>query len=202
MNNPSDNNIVWHKPHIDREEREKRNRHKAAVIWFTGLSGSGKSTLAHNLEQQLYDMGCQTYVFDGDNVRHGLCSDLGFSEEDRSENLRRIGEMCKLFFDAGTIAITAFISPHERDREFIRKLIGPEHFIEIFCNCSLETCIERDVKGLYKEALAGKIKNYTGVSAPYEAPRAPDLELKTDLDSIEDCIGTIIQQLRSKQIIT
>ncbi|MGD8926872.1 MAG: adenylyl-sulfate kinase [Thioalkalispiraceae bacterium] len=197
----TENDIVWHKPTIERHEREKRNNHKAAVIWFTGLSGSGKSTLAHALEKELYSLGCQTYVFDGDNVRHGLCSDLGFSEQDRSENLRRIGEMCKLFFDAGVIAITAFISPYQRDREFIRNLIGPEHFLEIFNDCSLDKCIERDVKGLYKKAIAGEIKNYTGISAPYESPANADLILKTDQDSIDECVKKIIGYLKQKQII-
>ena len=193
--------VIWHKPSINRQTREKRNKHKAVVIWFTGLSGSGKSTLAHTLEERLYKDGCQTYVFDGDNVRHGLCSDLSFSEEDRQENLRRIGEMAKLFFDAGTITITAFISPYERDREFVRQLIGKDRFIEIYCKCSLDECINRDVKGLYKKAQAGEIKNYTGISAPYEIPDNPDLILNTDQASIEDCINAILEFLKNKMIM-
>ena len=201
MSNSSDNNVVWHKPHINREDREKRNNHKAAVIWFTGLSGSGKSTLAHNLEQTLYNAGCQTYVFDGDNVRHGLCSDLDFSEQDRHENLRRISEMAKLFFDAGTITITAFISPYRRDRDFVRQLVGKEHFIEIYADCSLDECIRRDVKGLYKKAQAGEIKNYTGISAPYEIPENPDLVLKTDQETLENDIEKIMLLLKERKII-
>ena len=201
MTKTSEKNVVWHKPTISYQDRERRNKHKAVVVWFTGLSGSGKSTLAHTLEEELYNKGCQTYVFDGDNVRHGLCSDLSFSEEDRKENLRRIGEMTKLFCDSGTIAITAFISPYQRDREFVRQLVGNGRFVEIYCDCSLEKCISRDVKGLYKKAQSGEIKNYTGISAPYEQPQSADLILKTDQDSVESCIETIIEFLKKTEVI-
>ncbi len=164
----------------------------AKVFWFTGLSGSGKSTLAHMVEEKLHRLGVRTYVFDGDNVRHGLCGNLGFSPEDRSENLRRISEMAKLFLDAGTVCLTAFISPMEADRLKARNIIGENDFFEIYVQCPIEICEQRDVKGLYTLARAGKIKNYTGISAPYEVPKAPDLAVSTDKASVEDCVRTIM----------
>jgi len=170
-------------------------------LWFTGLSGSGKSTLAHAVEERLHLMGCRTYVFDGDNVRHGLCGDLGFSEEDRSENMRRVAEMIRLFLDAGVLSLTAFISPLEKDRERVKKIIGPENIIEIYCNCPLEICEQRDVKGLYKKARAGEIKNYTGISAPYEAPRNPDLVLDTGHEPLRDCVKAVVSELCQRGII-
>jgi len=194
-------NVVYHKSSVTRPRRETLNGHRSINLWFTGLSGSGKSTLAHAVEERLHLMGCRTYVFDGDNVRHGLCSDLGFSREDRAENLRRIAEMVKLFVDAGVISLTAFISPLEEDRKKVKEIIGPEDVIEIFCNCPLEICEQRDVKGLYKKAREGKIKNYTGISAPYEPPENPDLELFTGYQSIDECIERIIKELVRRGII-
>ena len=202
MNQTIKNNIVWHKPSIGREQREEKNGHKAAVIWFTGLSGSGKSTLAHHMDKKLFEMGCQTYVFDGDNVRHGLCSDLDFSEAARSENVRRIGEMVKLFCEAGVISLTAFISPYKKDREKVRNMFEKNHFFEIYCQCDLSICEQRDVKGLYKKARSGEIKNYTGISSPYEEPDNAELMLDTGKQSIEECIEIIAQMLKDKGIIS
>jgi adenylylsulfate kinase len=196
------NDIIWHHATVTRERREKLNGHRGAVVWFTGLSGSGKSTVAHMVEEQLYRMGCHTYVFDGDNVRHGLCAGLGFSPQDRSENIRRIGEMVKLFLGAGILALTAFISPFARDRRAVRDLIGSRDFIEIHCRCPLEVCEQRDVKGMYKRARAGEIKEFTGISSPYENPENPDLVLDTDKFSIEECADLVIQLLRQKGIVT
>lgn len=170
-------------------------------LWFTGLSGSGKSTLAHAVEERLHLMGCRTYVFDGDNVRHGLCGDLGFSLEDRSENMRRIAEMVNLFLDSGVISLTAFISPLKADRKRVREIIGPENLIEVYCNCPLEICEERDVKGLYKKARKGEIKNYTGISSPYEPPVNPDIELDTNTLPLRECVNTILTELRERGII-
>ena len=195
------NNITWHHAVITRAHREKLNGHKGVVLWFTGLSGTGKSTLAHAIEERLYYLGCRTFVFDGDNVRHGLCSDLGFSSEDRRENIRRIGEMVKLFVEAGMIAMTAFISPYRRDREWVRLLVGKENFVEIFCDCSLEICEKRDVKGLYAKARRGEIPEFTGISAPYEVPENPELHLKTDKMSLNDCVDVVVNYLLERAII-
>lgn len=177
------------------------NGHKAVNLWFTGLSGSGKSTLAHAVEERLHTLGCRTFVFDGDNVRHGLCHDLGFSPEERAENIRRIAEMVKLFLEAGTIALTAFISPLERDRQMVRQIIGSENMLEIHCDCPLEICEQRDVKGLYKKARAGLIKNYTGISAPYEPPAHSDLRLNTGAKPVADCVEAMLDLLRKNKII-
>ncbi len=193
--------IVWHHATVTRARREAQNNHKAVNLWFTGLSGSGKSTLAHAVEERLHQMGCRTFVFDGDNVRHGLCSDLGFSLEDRSENIRRIGEMVNLFLQAGVIALTAFISPLKKDREKVRAIIGPDNYLEIHCACSLEICEQRDVKGLYKKARAGIIKNYTGISSPYEAPENPALRLDSGATPLEECVKQVISYLQEKQVI-
>jgi adenylylsulfate kinase len=162
-------NTVKHRATVTRGRREQQNKHKSVIIWFTGLSGSGKSTVAHVVEERLHQVGCKTFVFDGDNVRHGLCANLSFSEEDRHENIRRIGEMAKLFTEAGVIALTAFISPYRADRARVRALVSENDFIEIYCNSPLEVCEQRDIKGLYKKARAGEIKNYTGIS---KAPRS------------------------------
>jgi adenylylsulfate kinase len=189
------NNVVWHRATVSRERREKLNGHRSVNLWFTGLSGSGKSTLAHAVEERLHRSGCRTFVFDGDNVRHGLCGDLSFSQEDRSENIRRIGEMIGLFLEAGVISLSAFISPLREDRQRVREIIGPEHFIEIHCHCPLEVCEERDVKGLYKKARQGKIKNYTGISAPYEEPLNPDLKVNTSAQSLDECVELILALL-------
>ena len=191
-------NTVVYRGKIDRKAREGLNRHPSKVFWFTGLSGSGKSTLAHLVEEELHRQGIRTYVFDGDNVRHGLCGDLSFSPEGRAENLRRIAEMVKLFLDAGTLCLTAFISPLAADREKVRRIVGPDDFFEVYVKCPIEICEERDVKGLYKLARAGKIKNYTGVSAPYEEPVDAALVVETDKCEIGDCVAFIVDFVRSK----
>ena len=193
--------VIRHQESVSRPRRETLNGHMSVNLWFTGLSGSGKSTLAHAVEERLHLMGCRTYVFDGDNVRHGLCGDLGFSLEDRSENMRRIAEMVNLFLDSGVISLTAFISPLKADRERVREIIGAENLIEVYCNCSLEICEERDVKGLYKKAREGEIKNYTGISSPYEAPDNADIDLDTGTLPLRQCVNTIITELRERGII-
>ncbi len=192
-------NTIWHNATVTRERRQKLNEHKGAVVWFTGLSGSGKSTLAHTVEERLHKMGSRTYVFDGDNVRHGLCSDLGFSELDRSENIRRIAEMCQLFVDAGVIALTAFISPLHKDRELVRKLMGND-FLEVYCRCPVAVCEQRDVKGFYRKARAGEIKDFTGISAPYDEPQNADLVIDTDKQSLEESMSKVLQLLLDKGI--
>ncbi len=201
MNNGTTNNVVWHRATVTRERRERLNGHKGACLWFTGLSGAGKSTIAHAVEEQLHQRGCRTFVFDGDNVRHGLCSNLGFSREDRCENIRRIGEMTKLFVDAGVIALTAFISPFKADRERVRSLLSDRDFIEIYCRCPLEVCESRDVKGMYKKARAGEIKEFTGISSPYQEPEKPELILNTADNSVETCVNLIMKLLKSHEII-
>ena len=198
---PPDHNVVWHNVSVTREMRESMGGHRGAVLWFTGLSGAGKSTVAHAVEEQLHKRGCRSFVFDGDNVRHGLCSDLGFSEKDRHENLRRIGEMSKLFLEAGIISLTAFISPFRSDRERVRSLVPHGDFFEIYCNSPLEVCEQRDVKGLYAKARAGEIPNYTGISSPYEEPEKPELELDTAADSLESCVDQVIDLLEQRDII-
>ena len=187
-------NTVWHQATVTRERRAELNQHKSVVLWFTGLSGAGKSTLAHAVEERLYAMGCRTFVLDGDNVRHGLCGDLGFSDEDRIENIRRVGEVAKLFLDAGVIVLTAFISPFIADRQKARDLVG-EDFIEIYCNSSLEVCEQRDVKGLYKKARAGEIKAFTGISSPYEPPTNPELTIDTGTGELEECVEAVLNYL-------
>lgn len=194
-------NTVWHQATVTRNRREKLNQHKSVIIWFTGLSGSGKSTLAHAIEEQLHQQQCRTYVFDGDNVRHGLCADLSFSNKDRSENIRRIGEMAKLFIDAGVIALTAFISPFKADRGLVKSLVNAEDFIEIYCQCRLSVCEERDVKGLYKKARAGDIGDFTGISSPYEAPESADLVIRTDIQSLDESIQAVLDLLIKRNII-
>lgn len=194
-------NVIRQRAAVSRPRRETLNGHMSINLWFTGLSGSGKSTLAHAVEERLHLMGCRTYVFDGDNVRHGLCGDLGFSIDDRSENMRRIAEMINLFLDAGVISLTAFISPLKTDREHVRKIIGTDNLIEVYCNCPLEICEARDVKGLYKKARAGEIKNYTGISSPYEIPESPDIELNTGTRPLRECVNVIIDELRERGVI-
>ena len=195
-------NTVQHRATVSRSRREQLNRHRSVILWFTGLSGSGKSTVAHAVEEELHQAGCRTFVFDGDNVRHGLCANLSFSEDDRHENIRRIGEMAKLFLEAGVIAMTAFISPFRTDRERVRALVSENDFIEIFCNSPLAICEERDVKGLYKRARTGEIKNYTGISSPYEAPEHPDLTLDTAGDSVETNVGKVLNFLEERHIFS
>ena len=194
-------NTVWHEATITRPQREQRNGHKGAIIWLTGLSGSGKSTLAHALEDRLFAMGCNTYVCDGDNIRHGLCGDLGFSPQDRVENIRRIGEVVKLFMDAGVIAMTAFISPYRADRDRARKLVGPGDFIEVYCECAIDVCEQRDVKGLYRRARAGEIKEFTGISAPYEEPENPELRINSGAEPVASCVQLIIDHLVAQGVV-
>ena len=193
-------NTVRHSATVTRSRRENLNRHKSVIIWFTGLSGSGKSTIAHTVEERLHQADCRTFVFDGDNVRHGLCANLSFSEEDRHENIRRIGEMAKLFIEAGVIALTAFISPFKSDRDRVRALVSENDIIEIYCHSPLEVCEERDSKGLYKKARAGEIKNYTGISSPYEPPQHPDLELDTAEKSVEYNVEKVLDYLEKRKI--
>ena len=190
--------IIPHKEKIKKEDRQKLKGHKSAILWFTGLSGSGKSTLAHAVEEKLFEMGVHTYVLDGDNVRRGINKDLGFSEEDRKENIRRIGEISKLFVDAGIIVLSAFISPYRRDREFVRNLVEKDEFIEIYVKCPLEVCETRDVKGLYKKAREGLIKNFTGIDDPYEEPENPEIVVETDKEPLEESVEKIIGYLRKK----
>ena len=194
-------NIVWHQGNVTRADREKINGHKACTVWLTGLSGSGKSTIAVDLEKRLWERGVKTYILDGDNIRHGLNKNLGFSPEDRTENIRRIGEVAKLFTDAGVVALTAFISPYRADRDQVRKIMGDGDFVEVHVDCPVEVCEQRDVKGLYKKARAGEIKEFTGISAPYEAPNAPELTIKTAGQSVEESSKQILAYLEQKGIV-
>jgi len=194
-------NTVYHNATVTRQRRNQLNKHKSVVIWFTGLSGSGKSTLAHSVEEKLHSLDYRTFVLDGDNVRHGLSSDLTFSIDDRKENIRRIGETAKLMVTAGIIVITAFISPFREDRRAVRKLLSRNDFIEVYCNASLETCEARDVKGLYKRARAGEIKSYTGIDSPYEEPISPELIVNTGTESLEESVIKVIDYLKSKNIV-
>ena len=194
-------NIQWHQSLVSRADRAQQSGHRSAIVWFTGLSGAGKSTLAHAVEGRLHALGCRTFVFDGDNVRYGLCANLGFSEADRSENIRRIGEMAKLFIEAGTIALTAFISPYRADRDKVRALVEGGDFLEIYCHCPVEVCEQRDVKGLYAKARAGEIKDFTGVSSPYEPPTAPELVLNTASQSLQECVDKVLELLQARGIV-
>jgi adenylylsulfate kinase len=194
-------NVVWHEHKVTREEREKLLGQKGVVLWFTGLSGSGKSTVANEVAHKLQEMGRFTYVLDGDNVRHGLNKDLGFSPEDRNENIRRISEVANLFADAGVITITAFISPYKKYRNFCRELVGDGRFIEIFAKASLETCEKRDPKGMYKKARAGIIKDFTGIDAPYEEPENPELIVDTDKETVEESAEKVLQKLQQMGFI-
>ncbi len=195
-------NIVWHQGAVNREDREKLNGHKGATVWLTGLSGSGKSTIAVDLEKRLCERGVRTYILDGDNIRHGLNKNLGFSPEDRTENIRRIGEVAKLFTDAGVLAITAFISPYRADRDQVRGLMKAGDFIEILVDCPVEICEQRDVKGLYKKARAGEIKEFTGISAPYEAPANAELTIKSHELSVDAAVTKVVDYLVSKGIVS
>jgi adenylylsulfate kinase len=195
-------NVIYHHASVTRQRRNKLNEHRSVVLWFTGLSGSGKSTLAHSVEEKLYQKGCRTFVLDGDNVRHGLNSNLDFSESGRAENIRRISEVSKLMLESGLIVMTAFISPFNKDRNEARKLISSDDFIEIYCKASLEICETRDVKGLYKRARAGEIKNYTGIDSPYEIPENPELIIDTDNQGLEDSVSTILSFLELNGVIS
>ena len=194
-------NVIYHQASVTRERRNQSNNHQSVVLWFTGLSGSGKSTLAHVLEEKLFNKGCKTLVLDGDNVRHGLNSNLDFSDDGRKENIRRIGEVAKLMLESGLIVMTAFISPFREDRVAVRNLISNSDFIEIYCKASLEICEARDVKGLYKRARAGEIKNYTGIDSPYEAPENPELIIDTDKETLDESVSKIYSFLERKAII-
>jgi len=193
--------VVWHEATVHRADRERMNGHRSAILWFTGLSGAGKSTLAHAVEQRLHARGVRTYVLDGDNVRHGLCGDLGFSASDRSENIRRVGELAKLFVDAGIIVLAAFISPFRHDRDLVRHSVVAGDFLEIHCRCSLEICESRDVKGLYKKARAGGVKDFTGVSSPYEEPLAAELVVDTGELALDACVEQVLVLLQSQGIL-
>ncbi|SHE19948.1 adenylyl-sulfate kinase [methanotrophic endosymbiont of Bathymodiolus puteoserpentis (Logatchev)] len=194
-------NVVWHQSTVNRKRREEKNQHKSVVLWFTGLSGSGKSTLAHAVEEQLYQLGLNTFVLDGDNVRHGLNKDLSFSDTDRKENIRRISEAAKLMLEAGIITLTAFISPFREERAMARSLMPHGDFLEIHCYCPLEVCETRDVKGLYKKARNGEIKDFTGISSPYEAPTNPELRIDTHALSLEKSVQQVISLLRARHIL-
>ena len=188
-------NITWHQSEIDQAAREELLKQKGCVIWFTGLSGSGKSTVANQVAAHLHQSGRITYVLDGDNIRHGLNKNLGFSPEDRQENIRRIGEVAKLFADAGLITTTAFISPYRQDRDAVRDIMLPDRFIEVFVDCPLEVCENRDPKGLYKKARAGELKGFTGIDAPYEAPQSPELVVNTNELDVAGCTEQVIDYL-------
>jgi len=194
-------NIVWHHSTVSRGARAHQRGHRSAILWFTGLSGAGKSTLANAVNSALFEQGLACYVLDGDNVRHGLCKDLGFSDADREENIRRIGEVAKLFLDAGVVVLTAFVSPFKADRDRARALVEPGDFIEIHCAADLGTCEERDTKGLYAKARAGDIKEFTGISSPYEAPESPELKIDTGRQSLEACVAEVLTYLETNGVI-
>lgn len=194
-------NIVWHQHEISRADRAEAKHQKPCLLWFTGLSGSGKSTIASALDVALYQRGYHTFLLDGDNVRHGLNKDLGFSDDDRVENIRRIGEVSKLFADAGLIVLSAFISPFSDDRRMVRKLFPAGEFIEVFMNTPLETCESRDPKGLYSKARSGQIKHFTGIDSPYEIPSHPEITLDTSQLSIEECVENLLQYLKERNLI-
>jgi len=201
MNKNKATNVTWHTHAVKREEREDLLKQKGVVLWFTGLSGSGKSTVANEVAYKLHTMGKMCYILDGDNIRHGLNKDLGFSPEDRTENIRRISEVANLFADAGVITLTAFISPYIKDRNFCRELLGEGRFIEIFTKARLDTCEQRDPKGLYKKAREGVIKEFTGISAPYEEPLNPELVIDTDAESVEESAEIVIEKLKGLGIL-
>ena len=195
------NSVTWFEGYISKEDRERLHNHKGAVIWFTGLSASGKSTIAQIVEKSLHERGCSTYVLDGDNVRHGLCMDLGFSPEDRAENIRRIGEMVKLFANSAIIVLTAFISPYREDRTKVRNLLKPGEFFEIYVNCPIEVCASRDPKGIYQKAKDGLIKEFTGITAPYEPPVDPEMVLYTDREYPTESAIRVVHLLEQFEII-
>ncbi|HAS62131.1 MAG TPA: adenylyl-sulfate kinase [Vibrio sp.] len=196
-----DENVIWHQHSVNKESRAKLKQQKPVVLWFTGLSGAGKSTIAGALENQLAELGYHTYLLDGDNVRHGLCSDLGFSDQDRRENIRRIGELAKLMADAGLIVLSAFISPHRAERQLVRDLLPEGEFLEVFVNASLDVCEQRDPKGLYKKARAGQIANFTGIDSEYQAPLEPEIDLPAGELPIEALVENCIIALKHKGII-
>ncbi|HRD41145.1 MAG TPA: adenylyl-sulfate kinase [Prochlorococcaceae cyanobacterium AMR_MDS_5431] len=194
-------NIVWHTASVTRHAIAQQRNHRSLILWFTGLSGSGKSTLANATNYELFRRGIATYVLDGDNVRHGLCKDLGFSDSDRIENIRRIGEIAKLFVDAGVVVLTAFVSPFRIDRQKARELVATNDFVEIYCAADLKVCESRDPKGLYSKARAGKIPDFTGISSPYEAPENPELYIDTNSQNLAECVTQIINYLQNNGIL-
>jgi adenylylsulfate kinase len=194
-------NIVWHHASINRADRAQQRGHRSAILWFTGLSGAGKSTLANAVNAALFETGLSCYVLDGDNIRHGLCRDLGFSDADREENIRRIGEVAKLFLDAGVVVLTAFVSPFRADRDRARALVEPGDFIEIHCAANLAVCEERDTKGLYAKARAGQIPEFTGISSPYEEPETPELRIDTGSQDLESCVQEVLSHLVTAGVI-
>ena len=194
-------NVVWQQQCVSRQQREKLNNHRGAILWFTGLSGAGKSTISSQVEAALHEKGVLTMVLDGDNIRHGLCSDLGFSEQDRQENIRRIGETAKLFMESGVVILTAFISPFRSDRQIARGLVNSEDFSEIYVECPLDICEERDIKGLYAKARKGEINNFTGISSPYEVPENANLIVNTDELDIHECVEKVIEYCQKNDII-
>lgn len=198
MNKPSTSDVVWYRATVTRARREQQNGHKSAVHWFTGLSGAGKSTLAHEVEEELHQIGCHTFVLNRDNVRYAQCGDLGFSEDDRKEDIRRNGEGSEFFVETRVIALTAFISPFRADRERVRKLVVDEDFIETYFHCPIEVCEEREPKGLYKKARQGLISNFTEISSPYEIPEHPDLDIDTSANSLEACVARVIDHLKER----
>jgi adenylylsulfate kinase len=200
-NQGASTNIAWHAASVDRSTRAQQRGHRSAILWFTGLSGAGKSTLANAVNGALFERGLACYVLDGDNVRHGLCKDLGFSDADREENIRRIGEVSKLFLDAGIVVLTAFVSPFKADRDKARALVEAGDFIEIHCAADLGVCEERDTKGLYAKARAGAIKDFTGISSPYEAPQNPELKVDTGSQSLEACVAQVIGHLERQGLM-
>ncbi|GAB7214592.1 adenylyl-sulfate kinase [Dickeya oryzae] len=199
-NRPVDANVVWHDHAVAREDRERQHGHRGVVVWFTGLSGSGKSTLAGALEQSLFARGVSTYLLDGDNVRHGLCRDLGFSDDDRRENIRRVGEVARLMVDAGLVVLTAFISPHRAERQMVRELLDQGQFLEVFVDTPLAICEARDPKGLYKKARAGELRNFTGIDAIYEAPEQPELHLDGQ-QLVTNLVDELLNMLHGRAII-
>jgi adenylylsulfate kinase len=196
-----DENVVWHQHTVDKSFRANLKQQQPAVLWFTGLSGAGKSTIAGALEQRLAQLGYHTYLLDGDNVRHGLCNDLGFSEQDRRENIRRIGELAKLMADAGLIVLSAFISPHRAERQLVRDMLPQGEFIEVFVNTKLDVCEQRDPKGLYKKARAGEISNFTGIDSEYESPQSPEIDLAAGEKSIDELVEICLTALQVRAII-
>jgi adenylylsulfate kinase len=199
---PASTNVVWHHATVTRARREQLNGHRGRIVWFTGLSGSGKSTLAHAVEEALHQRGCSTFVLDGDNVRHGLCGDLSFSAEDRVENIRRVGEVAKLFMEAGVIVLTAFISPFRADRERVRGMVEHGDFMEIHCDTPIEICEARDVKGLYAKARQGRIAEFTGISSPYEAPVKQELCVSTGRATLENCVQHVLDEMIQRGIVS
>lgn len=199
--NPASRHIHYQLASVSRDQRQSLNQHRSIIVWFTGLSGAGKSTLAHAVEARLHALACRSFVLDGDNVRHGLSSDLGFDQSDRQENIRRIAEVAKLMLEAGIITLTAFISPFRAERDLARQRVAKEDFIEIYCRCELDVCEQRDVKGLYRKARQGQIAHFTGISSPYEPPLNPELVLDTGFEQLDDCVERVMVLLRERGVI-